>query len=230
MTLSAAEPHSPSSPWDDAPWLGLIIHALPLLGVMFLGWSLFSVMLIYWMEAGLMIVTGVARVCWCGPRPVRNTVTMLLLSPIYFGPALGFVFAFFMGVVTFFYGPEPIVHAEDMPSMGEVGSQILAEWLWVPVLLIAGNYVLDFFQDWVRSGAYRNGDMVKEMFKVYGTMMLMMIVLIITGAVLLETGLGSLAVAFVVLVRIALDIAIHLITRVLRNQHQGQTASPGPQA
>ncbi|MCC5887972.1 MAG: hypothetical protein JJT88_16175 [Gammaproteobacteria bacterium] len=213
--MSRPEPTAATgpSPLPEVPWTGLLIHALPLLGVMFLGWSLFSVMLIYWMEMGLMVVAATARVCWSGTTPIRNSVMMLLFSPMYFGPALGFVLAFFMAVVTFFHGPEVIVHSEDMPSMGEVGQRIIDEWLWVPVLLLIANHVWDFVEDWVRSGVYRNASMIVEMFKLYGTVLLMKLVLILAAVLLMKTGMGSLAVAFVVLVRIGLDVALYHINR-----------------
>lgn len=188
---------------------------MPLIGVLLLDWSLFAVMLIYWMEMGLIILSAMARICWCGSTPGRNTVAMILFSPFYFAPALGFVVGFFMAVVTFFHGPEVIVAAEDMPSMATIGARIRDEWLWVPPLLLVVGHVRDFAVDWVRSGAYRTGSMLWEMLRLYGTVILMMLVLILAAVLLMDTGLGSVAVAFVVLVRIALEFALHFAERAL---------------
>lgn len=228
MSRNEPPPATGPSPLVEGPWTGLILHGLPLLGVTFFGWSLFSVMLIYWMEMGLMIVAATARVCWSGTTPFRNTVVMLLFSPMYFGPALGFVFAFFMAVVTFFHGPEVIVYSEDMPGMAEVGSRIIEEWLWVPVLLLIGNHIRDFIQEWVRSGAYRRGSMLLEMLKLYGTVIVMMLMLISAAALLMNTGLGSLAVAFVVSVRIGLDVTLFYINRRFRPERGQSPASSQP--
>lgn len=208
-----ARAHDRPDPTNTGLWIGAGLQAVPLLGVLFLHWSLFGVMLIYWMEMGLIILSAMARICWCGATPVRNTVAMLLFSPIYFGPALGFVFAFFMAVVTFFSGPEVIEKAQDMPSMAEVGARILAEWLWVPPLMLVIGHVRDFAVDWIGSGAYRTGSMLWEMMRLYGTVILMIVVLILAAALLIDTGLGSVAVAFVVLVRIGLEVAFHFIAR-----------------
>lgn len=45
----------------------------------------------------------------------------------------------------------------------------------------------------------------------YGTMFLTVVVLLVTAAIILDSGLGSTAVAFVVLVRIVLDIGNHIL-------------------
>ena len=203
---------------EPGPWLELIPHAVPLLGVLLLDWSLFAVMLIYWMEMGLIIIFAMARVCWCGETPGRNTLAMAVFSPFYFAPALGFVFAFFMAVVTFFHGPEVITTTEDMPTMSDVGARILDEWLWVPIVVLMVDHVRHFARDWIRSGAFRSGSRILEMFRLYGTMNLMMLTLILAAALLMDTGLGGVAVAFVVLVRIGLEVARHYGSMALRRR------------
>lgn len=215
MTTSSAASDDAVPAVADSLWAGLLIHALPLIGVYALGWSLFSVMLIYYLEAAVMMIFGVMRVVWFGPEAKRRLPVMLFASLIWFAPALGFMVAFFFGFVNYFYIPGEVVYGDTFPSSGELAQRMIAEWLWVPVLLIFASHLYGYINDWIRAGAYRHSEGYLGLWQVYGTMFVTLLVLLVTASIVLEPGMGSAAVAFVVLVRIALDVGNHFLLPML---------------
>lgn len=117
-------------------WTGLLVHAMPLLGVYFLDWSLFSVMAIYLFEAAIIVGFGMARFVWHGPQAKSQLPTLLFWSIFWFAPAVGFMIGATIGVVNYFYSPGEVLYGDTFPTWGELANRVLVEWLWVPVLFI----------------------------------------------------------------------------------------------
>lgn len=215
MTTTSAVDREAVPAVADSLWAGLLIHALPLLGVYLLGWSLFSVMAIYYLEAAVMVVFGMARVLWYGPQARSRLPVMVFVSVVWFAPAVGFMIACLFGLVNYFYVPGEVVYGDTFPTWGELGQRVIAEWLWVPVLLIFLNHLHAYVDGWIRSGAYRHSEGYLGIWQVYGTMFLTLLVLLVTAGIVLDSGMGSAAVAFVVLVRIVLDLGNHFLLPLL---------------
>ena len=192
------------------PWFELSLNLLPLVGVLFLDWRLFDVMLVYWFESALILITGMLRVLWIGEQPVRNALGMLLFSPIYLGPAAGCVAGYGIAVVALFYGPAPMETWEHFPRMTELKALIVDEWLWVPIAALSVSYVGDFAKNWILSGAYRTASTVGAMLALYGRVILFQVLTVSIAAVLIKTGQGVLALAFLVAVKTFMDLALHV--------------------
>lgn len=189
---------------------GLIaLNLLPLAGAAFLGWDLFSILLIYWLEAACILLSGIAQAMWMGPRPLRHLLAMSLLFPIYLGPAFFAVIAYGLALLTFFYAPEPLTRWEQYPPPAELLQLAASDWRWVPMLLVLAGYLHGYVRDWLRSGAWRHASEVGVLFRLYGHMILLQLATILTAAIVVETGSGLLALAFLVLAKTGLDLARH---------------------
>ncbi|GAB5537228.1 MAG: hypothetical protein Rubg2KO_34770 [Rubricoccaceae bacterium] len=203
-----------SSPFVRSPSassaLGLVVaNVVPLVGVLALGWDLFEVMWLYWMENAVIGLYALARILTSG---------LMGSHPIVWIPKL-FVSGFFTVHYGFFWlGHGVFVYAlfgdgRESPEF-DVGGHIAelasgdlpVEGLIGLVLSHGASFVLNY----LAGGEWREADPVSEMFRPYGRVVILHVVIIAGGFLLLATGGGILALALFVVLKTGLDLGIHL--------------------
>lgn len=195
-----------SAPFVRAPSVpsavGLVVaNLVPLVGVLYFGWSLLGVMLLYWAENGVIGLFAVLRILTAGDEGAASKLFMGPFFLVHYG-------MFWVGhgafVASVFGGADvgAAAGAGVLPTEGVVAL----------VLSHGASFVLNYLV----GGEWRAATPGAEMFKPYGRVVLLHVVILAGGFLLETTGAGVLALALFVGLKTALDLGVHLVGHRMR--------------
>ena len=198
----------------------LISNALPLLGVLFFRWDLFTIMFLFWIEnvflgiinvPKMLLAQGQANVTGPMPTNVRSFVITPVLNV--------FVTAFFMvhyGMFTAIHGVFVFVlfggNSMRPSSMGPSLDAVLphVQRMWVPVAAIIASHLVSFFVNYIGQEEYRRVSVQQQMAVPYGRIVVLHLVIIFGGIAIQLLGAPWAAIALLVVLKTALDLAAHV--------------------
>jgi hypothetical protein len=128
-----------------------IANALPLVGVLFLGWTVFPLVLLYWLEN--LVVGGftVAKLLLAQPRQPMHWLGKAFLVPFFLVHFGGFTYVHGMLVVAFF-GPKG---TQPFDLLTAVPAAIRANQLGWALLSLVASHGLSFYWNYLKSGEYQ---------------------------------------------------------------------------
>jgi len=205
----------PKGSWFRRPLLSLVVaNTIPLWGVLFLGWSVFSVVFLYWAEnlaVGFFNVLKMACAKGTG-RPDRQPKWLLI--PFFLVHYGGFVAGHGLFVILLF--------AKSKAGFFEM----LASVQYGLIALFA-SHAVSFVDDYLLNGEYLSAKLDKLMFSPYPRLIVLH-VSIIAGGLFIQTRRspsGALAMlVMLVVLKIILDSALYLASRAARDVERGQEA------
>lgn len=176
------------------PLLGiLVVNAIPLVGVLWFGWSVFEVLLLYWFENVAIGVTHAARMA-------ISTRT----NKVADGWSMTTFFALHYGLFTFVHGIFVIVF------FGVLGGGLtqLTGGLFGPVLAIIGWQIAFLFIDAAQTEYFKGRTPNDLMFEPYPRVLALHITVIAGGWLISEVGAPVWALAVLVGVKTLCDLAV----------------------
>jgi Family of unknown function (DUF6498) len=196
------------------------VNLIPLVGVLFKGWDLWSILILYWLENGIVGVINVVKILLAAGTS-SGAATKAVIVPffiVHYGLFWVVHGAFVLAVlpllvsVTSGAGPSPI----DVGPFGAIpgDDQVTADPMWDVVLGaavgLAISHLVSFFLNFVGRREYRTTTPVAQASAPYARVVVLHVT-ILFGA-LLTAALGNPVWALVVLVglKMALDLALHL--------------------
>ena len=191
-----------------------IANLIPLVGVLFFGWSVWNILVIYWLENGIVGVINVLKMSTAtGEEPDGATAT----STINGQPATSVTK---LGVIPFFvvhYGIFWVVHGIfvlTLPAFLSLTSGIGMTLDVGPVLLaaigLAISHGLSFWWNFLRAGEYRRSTPAGLMFAPYKRLVALHLTIILGALAVASTGAPAAAVAILVGVKTVIDLGLHL--------------------
>ena len=181
----------------------ILANIVPLLGVMFWHWSLFSIMLIYWLENAIIGFYNIPKMLMIGGV---LAVPMVLFFVIHYGifmiVHLAFIFAIFGGLMS---SPHRVQHF-SIPVAFD-GTTILA------FISLFVSHGISFFSNFVGKEEYECSTIPKQMITPYGRIVIMHVTLILGGFFAMALGAPPLALAVMVLLKIGADLFSHVRER-----------------
>ena len=170
--------------------VGLVIaNLVPLVGVVWFGWSLLGVMWLYWAENGVVGAFALARLLSTGDTPVWKALPMGLFFTIHFG-------GFWLG------------HGAFVWSMfGPAGTQ--AALPLAGVVPLAASHGASFVMNYLVGGEWRVATPMAEMFKPYGRVVVLHLAILLGGFFVQSAGADVAALVILVVGKAALDLGIH---------------------
>jgi hypothetical protein len=190
----------------------LVTNLIPLIGVLFWGWSLFAILLLYWIENGIVGAINVLKIARAeaaepevtsAPGPRRQ-----LMMPRYA------VVPFFL----FHYGLFWLVHGVFVFAFfgfGLFAEPDAAAGISSPGLLVAGvalavSHFLSYRTNYIGRGEYRRVSPSAQMMSVYGRVVVLHLTILFGGAAISFLGHPAAAMAVMVIVKTAIDLGLHL--------------------
>ena len=192
----------------------IVANAIPLIGVLFLGWSVWNILVIYWLENGIVGVFNVLKMAradasvpsaatfMVGGRPA-TTLTKVALIPF---------FVMHYGIFWLVHG----IFVLTLPaflSMGLSGGSGLdldpGAVLFAAVAL-AISHGLSYWWNFLRGGEYRRVSSATLMFAPYRRLIALHLTIIFGAIAVMFTGAPAAAVAILVAVKTVLDSGLHL--------------------
>jgi hypothetical protein len=174
------------------------VNLIPLAGVIFFGWSVFSVMVLFWAENVVIGILNVARMLTLYRR--RGD-----------GAALGFAgfFAMHYGIFTAVHGVFVFALFGPDGAIGGGGGTGEAGAIWLALLALAGSHLLSFRFNFIGQREWEVVTAEELMIAPYGRVVALHLTVLV-GAFLVEAlGQPVAALALLVVIKIAMDVAAH---------------------
>ncbi len=197
------------------PLIALIVaNLLPLAGVFWLDWDLRSVLLLYWAENVVVALWAAARMLVVGGP---GAVPTILFFCVHFG-IFTFVHLIFVYVMTEavdwnrvewegsgFQAPNK-AGASGFPTSAFFAQ--LSPWALAALLVSHG---VSFVRNFLKGGEWKHSSVGAEMARPYPRMIVMHIAIIAGGFFIAATGQPVALLAVLVLLKIVLDAAAHVV-------------------
>jgi len=187
----------------------LVANALPIVGVLVLGWTVFPLVLLYWLENVIVGGFNVAKLLLAQPREPAYWAGKLFLVPFFVVHFGGFTFVHGVLVLALF-GPKG-TQAFDL--LGTVPTAIRANHLGWAVVSLVLSHGFSFYWNYVRNGEYRRASLNALMGQPYGRVLVLHFAVLFGGWIIIATGAPVLALVLLVLIKTAADVPAHMAER-----------------
>ena len=199
----------------------ILANAVPLAGVLFLGWKVFPLILLYWLENVIVGGFNVLRMLTADPQDPVRWIGKAFLIPFFCVHFGGFTFVHGVFVFGLFGGPA-YAH-QFFPSPAGVMSAIRGTGIGFGVLGLVLSHGVSFVGNYLLGGEYRRASLSQLMNQPYGRVMVMHMVLLFGGWLVMLMHSPVPALALLVVIKTAVDLRAH---RAERRRLAGETAAP----
>ena len=188
--------------------LGLA-NALPIAGVLLLGWKVFPLVLLYWLENVVVGGFNVGKLLLAQPQEPAYSVGKLFLIPF---------FVFHFGMFTLVHGVFvfALFGAKSLPrfdSLAKLPAAIRAYHLGWGVLALVVSHGLSFYWNYFENGEYRRASLPILMMQPYARLVVLHLAVLFGGWIVLTLGSPLLALLVLVALKTAADVRAHQAER-----------------
>ena len=188
--------------------LGLA-NALPIAGVLLLGWKVFPLVLLYWLENVVVGGFNVGKLLLAQPQEPAYSVGKLFLIPF---------FVFHFGMFTLVHGVFvfALFGAKSLPrfdSLAKLPAAIRAYHLGWGVLALVVSHGLSFYWNYFENGEYRRASLPILMVQPYARLVVLHLAVLFGGWIVLTLGSPLLALLVLVALKTAADVRAHQAER-----------------
>jgi hypothetical protein len=214
----------------------IAVNLLPLIGVLFWGWSLMLILVLYWLESGIVGLINIFKIALArggaDATPVRMdgtgnvTVDLRGLTTVGSNLAPGCLVPFFV----LHYGIFWVVHgififllpvfagfggtgagASGPPGFATADFGALPfDALALGAAGLAISHVASFFLNYIGRREYLAISPGQQMFSVYGRVVALHLTIVLGATLIALLGTPVVALAILVAVKIVIDLALHL--------------------
>jgi uncharacterized protein DUF6498 len=191
-------------------------NAIPLIGVLFVGWSVWNILVIYWLENGIVGAINVLKMARADGSLAPSDPTFMVngqpatsmskvgLIPFFIAHYGLFwvVHGIFVLTLPLFMSFSPGAGGESMSLEG--GPVILA------ALALAVSHGLSYWWNFLRGGEYKRVSPAGLMFAPYRRLIALHTTIIFGAIAVMVTGAPVAAVAILVGIKTLLDLGLHL--------------------
>ena len=187
----------------------LLANAVPIIGVLFLGWTVFPLLLLYWLENVIVGGFNVAKMLLARPAEPIYWAGKLFLIPFFIVHFGGFTFVHGVLLVALF-GPKGL---QPFDLLTAVPAGIRTNQLGWGFLSLVASHGFSFFWNYLKNGEYQRASLQILMGQPYGRIVVLHLTVLFGGWVVIL--LGSPVGALVVLVglKTAADWRAHVAER-----------------
>jgi hypothetical protein len=217
----------------DAPVISLlIVNAIPVWGVLFLGWDAFYIVLLYWTENLIIGFYNVLKMAFAAvPYPAAH-LGKLFLIPFFIIHYGGFtaIHGFFV-MALFHKGQGPPMGGMNWPcflvfiqmlfNVVKYMYSVIPQQVKFVVLALFVSHGISFVQNYLLNGEYATAKPDKLMGSPYGRVFVMHIAIIAGGFLTMAAGSPALLLVVLVALKIILDVNLH------NREHKKATAARG---
>jgi hypothetical protein len=175
-------------------------NLMPLAGVLFLGWDLSTIMVLFWAESAVIGFYTALKIV------MAEKLAAILGVPFFIGHFGGFMVMHFLFIYAFFIRG---AHAMGPgPGARDALLRIFVP-LWTPLAALFVSHGVSFVSNFIGRREYEGASMQALMAAPYSRIMVMQMALIFGGWVVLLLKTPVPALALLVVIKTALDLAAH---------------------
>lgn len=188
----------------------LVANAIPIVGVLFLGWTVFPLVLLYWLENVVVGAFNVAKMLTAHPGQPAYWVGKVFIVPffiVHFG-----MFTFIHGVLLVaLLGPKN-THPFDL--LDTVIPAIRDNKLGWAVLSLVVSHGLSFFWNYIQNGEYQRATLNTLMGQPYVRVMVLHFTVLFGGWIVMTLGSPVPALVLLIVLKTAADLRGHKAERL----------------
>lgn len=191
-------------------------NAIPLIGVLVLGWSVWNILVIYWLENGIVGAFNVLKMARAEGTAAGPGPTFLVTGqPATSMSKLGLIPFFVMhyGIFWFVHGIFVLTLPAFLslsPGSGGPGMSLEAGPVILAALALAVSHGLSYWWNFLRGGEYQRATPTSLMFAPYRRLIALHLTIIFGAMAVMFTGAPVTAVAILVGIKTLLDLGLHL--------------------
>ena len=201
----------------------VVANLIPLIGVLFFGWSVWNILVIYWLENGIVGLINVLKMAVATGDEVTPGVTFMVNGrPATSATKMGLIpfFIVHYGIFWFVHGIFVLTLPAFFSLMSDDGMTLDLGPVVFAALGLAISHGLSFWWNFLHGGEYRRTAAAALMFAPYKRLVALHITIIFGAFAVMFTGAPAAAVAVLVAIKTAIDVGLHLA------EHRA-IASPG---
>jgi hypothetical protein len=205
----------------------ILANLVPLVGVLWFGWDVWGILIIYWLENGIVGLFNVLKMRRAeGPEdgsPVAVADTRRRISGLRINgrPVSGTEKAALIPFFVMHYGMFWVVHgifvlllpvfALAGPDRGsDFGTSLTPFAIFVVLVCLFISHGLSYRLNYIGRGEYLRTTTAQQMFAPYGRLVILHVTIIFGAILIAMTGAPAAAIVVLVLLKIALDLGLHL--------------------
>jgi uncharacterized protein DUF6498 len=202
----------------------VIANLIPLIGVLFFGWSVWNILVIYWLENGIVGLINVLKMSVATGDEVTPGVTFMVNGrPATSATKMGLIpfFIVHYGIFWFVHGIFVLTLPAFFSLMSDDGMTLDLGPVVFAALGLAISHGLSFWWNFLHGGEYRRTAAAALMFAPYKRLVALHITIIFGAFAVMFTGAPAAAVAVLVAIKTAIDLGLHLA------EHRGELTPRG---
>ena len=202
----------------------VVANLIPLIGVLFFGWSVWNILVIYWLENGIVGVINVLKMSVATGDEVTPGVTFMVNGrPATSATKMGLIpfFIVHYGIFWFVHGIFVLTLPAFFSLMSDDGMTLDLGPVVFAALGLAISHGLSFWWNFLHGGEYRRTAAAALMFAPYKRLVALHITIIFGAFAVMFTGAPAAAVAVLVAIKTAIDLGLHLA------EHRGELTPRG---
>ncbi len=202
----------------------VVANLIPLIGVLFFGWSVWNILVIYWLENGIVGVINVLKMSVATGDEVTPGVTLMVNGrPATSATKIGLIpfFIVHYGIFWFVHGIFVLTLPAFFSLMSDDGMTLDLGPVVFAALGLAISHGLSFWWNFLHGGEYRRTTAAALMFAPYKRLVALHITIIFGAFAVMFTGAPAAAVAVLVAIKTAIDLGLHLA------EHRGELTPRG---
>ena len=202
----------------------VVANLIPLIGVLFFGWSVWNILVIYWLENGIVGVINVLKMSVATGDEVTPGVTLMVNGrPATSATKMGLIpfFIVHYGIFWFVHGIFVLTLPAFFSLMSDDGMTLDLGPVVFAALGLAISHGLSFWWNFLHGGEYRRTTAAALMFAPYKRLVALHVTIIFGAFAVMFTGAPAAAVAVLVAIKTAIDLGLHLA------EHRGELTPRG---
>lgn len=188
----------------------ILANAIPVVGVLFLHWTVFAVLLLYWSENVVVGGFNVLRMLTADPGDLAAWAGKGCLIPFFCVHYGMFTFVHGELVLALFGGAAVQRHrfnpAGLVTAVGDAG-------IWYGIVFLFLSHGMSFVHNWLMSGEYRRANLQQLMAQPYARVIVLHFTILAGGFLVQLAGAPILALILLVTLKTAIDLRAHLAER-----------------
>jgi hypothetical protein len=202
----------------------VVANLIPLIGVLFFGWSVWNILVSYWLENGIVGLINVLKMSVATGDEVTPGVTFMVNGrPATSATKMGLIpfFIVHYGIFWFVHGIFVLTLPAFFSLMSDDGMTLDLGPVVFAALGLAISHGLSFWWNFLHGGEYRRTAAAALMFAPYKRLVALHITIIFGAFAVMFTGAPAAAVAVLVAIKTAIDLGLHLA------EHRGELTPRG---
>jgi hypothetical protein len=178
----------------------IVANLVPLVGVLFFDWSLFTVMFCFWLESAVVGFLNIFKMV------IVANILSIIMVPFFIVHFGGFMSGHLIFIFALF-SPDEMSFSGFFPPPDLLTSQIMN--VWPAFLGICLSHGISFFYNFIGKKEFRRSTPEKQMMAPYGRIILMHVTIIFGGWLVLALGAPVLALVLLIVLKIVSDVRAH---------------------